>query len=879
MKRFGFFIMMYLLASFGAGAVEVEIDGINYDVNTEERTATVIQKDPRYEGNVIIPSSIMVEGTEYSVTRIENFAFERCIGLTSVTIPSSINSFGLGAFMYCSGLTSLTLSEGLTNIGEDTFRCCTGLTSVTIPSSVTTLESCVFADCSALTSVTIPDGVISIGGGAFAGCPALTSVTIPSSVTRIDGGAFHNCTGLTSVHITDLTAWCNIIFEEAYSNPLYYAHRLFLNEEEISELVVPSGVSKIGTYSFLGCMNLTSVLIPSSVNSIGNFAILFCLELADIYCYAEAVPTTGGGTFDDEAFENATLHVPASALEAYKATEPWSKFEKIVALDNQPTDYHPFIEEGKVWIVGDGMWLDTPSAIITYYFGGDTIVGGHQCKKWMCDDSLMPYDSRLGKNLKNAFVASIYEEGKQVYYIREGDETPRLLYDFRGTEETFEVSFFPYPYSELKDSLISCTLTNPGYNDDFHLRYFLIHDNIDHHPNIWYEGIGSTYSPEVNLQILRDEDHRLLQVNVGSEVIYKHRLADEILDALTPTTYRPIIEEGKVWLTSIPDKDFHLRSYTIANDTIIGMHQCKKLMCKEWFCFDDPASAEASYVGALYEENSQTYFFKPGSKTGCLLYDFNPSVDDNILIDDGFGNQVYYTVVQKAYSETERFKGQCIKLQASGPLELINTWMEGVGNSSSPLNNIIGEYPTGTLNEVLISCTVNDEVLYYDEDLSIIFYDTGSPSHVKKNWLDFTHTVKTKPKAPRRGEAAASDEETVTGEYSVKELFVNFKTLTGPYTITVLDAAGQPLYNKVVQTSNVVALNTDISIYPKGSYTITIENENEVYSAEFNIKDEDGLSHTLSPVKQGSIYNLKGQRLTKPQRGVNIINGRKVVVK
>ena len=129
MKRFGFFIMMYLLASFGAGAVEVEIDGINYDVNTEERTATVIQKDPRYEGNVIIPSSIMVEGTEYSVTRIENFAFERCIGLTSVTIPSSINSFGVGAFFCCSGLTSLTLSEGLTNIGEDTFRCCTGLTS------------------------------------------------------------------------------------------------------------------------------------------------------------------------------------------------------------------------------------------------------------------------------------------------------------------------------------------------------------------------------------------------------------------------------------------------------------------------------------------------------------------------------------------------------------------------------------------------------------------------------------------------------------------------------------------------------------------------------------------------------------------------------
>ena len=131
-----------------------------------------------------------------------------------------------------------------------------------------------------------------------------------------------------------------------------------------------------------------------------------------------------------------------------------------------------------------------------------------------------------------------------------------------------------------------------------------------------------------------------------------------------------------------------------------------------------------------------------------------------------------------------------------------------------------------------------------------------------------------------------SDEETVTGEYSIKELFVNFNTLTGPYTITVTDAAGQPIYNKVVQTSNVVALNTDISTYPKGSYTITVENEEEAYSAEFTISDEDGLSPIMTNDElrithdeAGRVYNLNGQRLMKPQRGVNIVNGRKVVVR
>lgn len=234
-----------------------------------------------------------------------------------------------------------------------------------------------------------------------------------------------------------------------------------------------------------------------------------------------------------------------------------------VTIAQEPNDYRPFIEEGKVWIVGDGMWADTPCAIISYYFGGDTIVGGHECKKWMCDDSLMPYDSRLGKNLKNAFIASIYEEGKKVYYFREGDDTPRLLYDFSGTEETFEVSFFPYPFSELKDDQISCTLTKVGYNDDLNLRYYQLHVNRDYHPNLWYEGIGNIYSPEVNLQILRDEEHRLLQVNVGSEVIYKHRLADEILSAIHDTPAQQIVN-GK----SLNGKCYDLTGRRIDNNSL-----------------------------------------------------------------------------------------------------------------------------------------------------------------------------------------------------------------------------------------------------------------------------------------------------------------------
>ena len=72
--------------------------------------------------------------------------------------------------------------------------------------------------------------VTRIGSYAFENCTGLTSVTIPNSVTIIDAGTFYGCSGLTSVHITDIAAWCKISFG---SNPLEYAHHLFINGEEI----------------------------------------------------------------------------------------------------------------------------------------------------------------------------------------------------------------------------------------------------------------------------------------------------------------------------------------------------------------------------------------------------------------------------------------------------------------------------------------------------------------------------------------------------------------------------------------------------------------------------------------------------------------------
>ena len=259
--------------------------------------------DSRNNCNAIIETSsnTLIAGckntsTPNSVTSIGSYAFSGCSGLTSVTIPNSVTSIGNYAFSNCSGLTSVTIGNSVTSIGNDAFSNCSGLTSVTIGNSVTSIGGGAFSGCSGLTSVTIPNSVTSIGGFAFSGCSGLTSVFIGNSVTFIDERAFWHCYALTSVHISDLEVWCGISFYDDWDNPLGIAGHLYLNGEEVKDLVIPNSVTSIGGGVFYGCRGLTSITIPNSVTSIGSYAFSGCSGLISV-TIPNSVTSIGSSAF------------------------------------------------------------------------------------------------------------------------------------------------------------------------------------------------------------------------------------------------------------------------------------------------------------------------------------------------------------------------------------------------------------------------------------------------------------------------------------------------------------------------------------------------------------------------------------------------------
>ncbi len=226
------------------------------------------------------------------------------------------------------------LFVGATAVQSHTYDAGTQAGTVIYEGEVTELGSNALMWQSALTSIVIPEGVTTIGYQAFKACSNLTTIKLPKSLKVIganSGLAFDGCSGLAKGKfiIDDIAWWCSLDIRGLYSNPIYYAKHIYSDEDtEITNLIIPEGVTSIGNNAFYGCEGITSVSFPSTLKSIGASAFASCTNIPSVvipkdasigescfsYCSSltsvtipEGVETIGASAFTHTGLTSLTL--------------------------------------------------------------------------------------------------------------------------------------------------------------------------------------------------------------------------------------------------------------------------------------------------------------------------------------------------------------------------------------------------------------------------------------------------------------------------------------------------------------------------------------------------------------------------------------------
>ena len=124
--------------------------------------------------------------------------------------------------------------------------------------------------------------VTAILDSGFYKCEGLTEITLPKTIKRIEQKAFYGCESLARVSFNGtVDEWCSIDFAQNYSNPIYYAKKLSINDEEITALNI-SEATEIKSYAFINLESLTSVTMGESVITMGESSFAGCANLKTV---------------------------------------------------------------------------------------------------------------------------------------------------------------------------------------------------------------------------------------------------------------------------------------------------------------------------------------------------------------------------------------------------------------------------------------------------------------------------------------------------------------------------------------------------------------------------------------------------------------------
>ena len=326
-----YIIFIALIASYYSMCASTRIGDLYYELDKNNKTAIVTYQYHISSGNygyltdVVVPDSITYSGVKYAVIGIGSYAFYNAQGMKSIEIPVGVTTIYGNAFN-SSGLTSIILPDGLLDIKSEAFASCHSLTTVSIPSSVQSVGNKIFWLCWKAISIYYRGSLEewckknwSANGASslYINDELLTSVVIPESITEIKNSAF-NYRQIQSVTFHDkITS----IGEYAFAGT------------SITSIDIPNSVNTIGAEAFSGCTELTAVSLGSGITNIENSHFLNC-PISRLTVLAEFPPA--GGSNSGIPNTSCKLFVPGESLDVYSNTEWWKDFAEIRAIGSMP---------------------------------------------------------------------------------------------------------------------------------------------------------------------------------------------------------------------------------------------------------------------------------------------------------------------------------------------------------------------------------------------------------------------------------------------------------------------------------------------------------------------------------------------------------------
>ena len=348
--------------------------------------------------------------------------------------------------------------------------------------------------------------------------------------------------------------------------------------------------------------------------------------------------------------------------------------------------------------------------------------------------------------------------------------------------------------------------------------------------------------------------------------------------------YIPFVEEGKVWKVGNfwdgSKQTNELEFYCIEGDTIVG-----NIACKQWLRQTmNYEERKTEYIGAVYERDGRVYEFLPGRDEALMLYDFATPTGEWVEAYDAYQDCVVKCCVEKR--DTVNVDGNLLRQTTvwtnpnNETTVIYNAiWSEGIGNNKRPNYNSYSEW--GGDYHWLMSCqTANDVLLYQNNSLQedVTSYWSDDDNEAKKQKIDFTHVIKTKPTSPQ---PVTTNISLLWGEYSDAVLNIDFEGMSGRYAISVRnDDEQEDRFAASHETINLQSLDINLAGYPKGQYTVTVENDDEYFTAHFSLPLINTGVHSIDDEPSTTVlYDLSGRRVSPSSalKGVYIQNGKKVV--